>query len=875
MEKRPKINLLPIEKKLFSGSRKVIKQKAPMLDPRRGSRIAIDAASAIVVDRLKSSRDVEMITNALNKHFIFTSLSNENRMMVISHMRLYSMNPKEAVFEQGSPGSTFFVVAQGKLEVLVSGKRVNMIGLGDSFGELALLHDSPRSASVFTIDKVSMWGLDRKTFRTAVETVNAQNYKENKSFIETVPLFAVLTPIQRDALVGSLSTLKFRVNDVIVKEGDPGDLFYIIKDGAVSCSQQGRPVREMHKGNFFGEQALLYNTVRTATITAVTEAKCVAISRNKLNAALGKQLQQIIYQNTKIIAMERSEALNSVNKKQQKKLVEAMRVVSYCSGSTVVAAGTVRGTKLMIVLFGGLKTRDNRTVAEVFGCVGDTDIGENRVDVFTEDIVALGETHIAEITKTEFEECMGGGMQQTALNSEAIATLRGIHILRGLSNDQFNALTSCLRMENFEDRDVIVHQNSPGDSFFLIHSGKVDIVKDGVTLRTVTKHDYFGERSLIFNDMRTASVIANGPVSCWYLKREDFLRCIEENLRDLLIRRIELQDDAIALRDLVVVRVLGKGMFGNVFLVVDRQKHRLYALKTISRKKIDRYDIQENLILERKILLTLDHVFILKLIKSFKDSKRIYLLTEYVRGSDMFDVLRELNVLTDRDAKFYTGCLILILEYAHDRDILYRDLKPENVIVDEDGYPKLIDFGISKILNGRTYTIVGTPHYMAPEVVTGKGYGLLADYWSLGIMLYEFLCCTVPFGDDEEDPYMIYEKVLERRLVYPSFVDPKMKAKPVIEQLLSKNPVLRNGGSVENLKAHPWFCGLNWDNMVSKLITSPFKPRLLDLDKEIQAALRSSSDLDDQIAREEIVEDLHESSKRRPKNVPDLWDQDF
>ena len=203
---------------------------------------------------------------------------------------------------------------------------------------------------------------------------------------------------------------------------------------------------------------------------------------------------------------------------------------------------------------------------------------------------------------------------------------------------------------------------------------------------------------------------------------------MEDSVRNLLIKRIELQDDDISLKDLAVVKVLGKGMFGNVFLVVDRQKQRLYALKTVSRKKIDKYEIQENLILERKILLTLDHVLILKLVKTFKDPKRIYFLTEYVMGSDMFDVLRELNIVSDMDAKFYTACLILILEYVHDRDIIYRDLKPENVMVDEEGYPKLIDFGISKILNGRTYTIVGTPHYMAPEVIVGKGYSLSADY---------------------------------------------------------------------------------------------------------------------------------------------------
>jgi cGMP-dependent protein kinase 1 len=868
----PKLKPSP-EDKRRAAARKEVKQKAPVLDPRRGSRIAADAITALVVDRVKTSRDVDIISNALNKHFIFTSLSAENRVMVISNMKLYSMVPKETVFEQGAPGSTFFVVASGKLDVMVNGKRVNVLGAGDSFGELALLHDSPRSASVYTVEKVTMWGLDRKTFRNAVESVNAQNYKENQAFVNSVPLFEVLTHVQKDSLVGSLSTLRFRQGDVIVKEGDPGDLFYMIKEGVVSCTQAGRVIREMEKGSFFGEQALLYGSVRTATVTALSDVKCVAISRGKLSAALGKQLQQIIYQNSKIIAFERSETLAQLTKRQQAKLSERMKVVSYKDGAVVVAAGTAVGSKLWVVLNGALKGRKG-TVVEVFGSVGSHEIVANRQDLHTEELVAQGETHVAEASRADFEECVGG-LQHAGLEMEAVAVLRNMQLLRTLSNEQFNALTACLRLQHFEDKEVIIQQSTPGDAFFMVNTGKVDIVQDGVTLRTVTKHDYFGERAVLFNDFRTASVIANGTVTCWSLARNDFFRYLEESVRNILIKRIELQDDTIELRDLVVVKVLGKGMFGNVFLAVDRKKQRLYALKTVSRKKIERYDIQENLILERKILLTLDHVLILKLVKTFKDQKRIYFLTEYVRGLDLFDVLRDLNIVSDSDAKFYTSCLLLMLEYVHDRDIIYRDLKPENVMIDEDGYPKLIDFGISKILNGRTYTIVGTPHYMAPEVIIGKGYSFSADYWSLGILLYELLCCAVPFGEEEEDPYNIYEKVLARRLVYPSFVDQRMPAKPLIEQLLSKNPVLRNGGSVENLKAHQWFQSINWDFLINKQLVSPYKPRVPDLSRDIQSALKRSDVLEEQIANEEVVEEMHEKGSRRPKNVPLNWDQDF
>jgi cGMP-dependent protein kinase len=868
----PRIKIIAEDSKKSKNERKVVKHKEPIRDPRRASRIAADAMSAVVTDRLKTPKDLEMISNALNKHFIFTSLSAENRTVVILQMKHYSMMGKEPVFDQGVPGSLFFVVCSGKLEVSVNNKRVNVLGPGDSFGELALLHDSPRSASVRTLEKVTMWGLDRKSFRTAVETVNAENYKENQVFIDSVPLFNVLTNMQKDSLVGSLSTLKFRPGDPIVNQGDPGDLFYILKEGIVHCLKDGEKIREMGKGEFFGEQALLYNTVRTASVVAHSNVKCVAISRNKLNIALGNNLENIIYENTKVIAFERSENLKLIDKRHQVKIMKKMKVVKYPDNSKVAHAGTLRSAKMFIVLFGDLKYKNQGF--SVYSTVGDLEIMQNNENLFEYDLITCGETHLAEISRQAFVECTDNSIKTLSLDKEAIAALKEVHILRSIPPEKFKLLIQCLKVQQFEDKDVIIRQNTPGDSFFLIKSGKVDIVQSGVLVRTVAKHDYFGERSLIFDDYRSASVIAHGPVVCWFLTRSDFQSILEESLHRLLLKRIELQDNSITLLDLVPVKLLGQGNFGLVFLVINSSNKRLYALKAIPRRKIDRYGMQENLILERKILLTLDHVMILKMVKSFKDSKRIYFLTEYVRGCDMFDALREMNTLSDREGKFYIGCLLLVLEYLHERDIVYRDLKPENVMIEEDGYPKLIDFGISKILSGRTYTVVGTPHYMAPEVILGKGYTYSVDLWSLGIMLYELFCFNVPFGENEEDPYMIYEKVLQRKLVYPSFVDSKLPAKGLIEVLLNKNPSLRNLGSPEALKNHQWFQGLNWESLINKQVTAGFKPSLPDIGNDLQKATKIKESLDEFIDKYD-ADDLNETASRRSRNVPLNWDSEF
>ena len=826
-----------------------------------------EAISAVITNKKKSEEDIHNILKTLRNHFIFKNLDNDSQMAILDHVQHYSIGPKEIIFKQGDPGVSFFCVAKGRLEVLANGERT-VIGPGCGFGEMALLDDRPRAATIKTIDNCSLWGVDRKTFNAALKRLNEINYAENKNFIESIPIFEPLTAAQKDLIVSALVTQKWLCGQTIIKEGEFGDLFYIIKEGYVICYENKVEKRQLAKGEYFGEQALLHKTTRTATVIAGSDLKVVSIGRESLMQVLGDKLEFILYQNSQLITIDKSPVLRSLNHSQVIGLLKVSKIVRYKAGEVVLARDTCKSNKLVMVLKGCIRgpTYD----IGVHSCIGDKEIALRDFSLYTVDYMAIVETDVAEICIQDFEHEIGGEITQVTLNNEANNVLNKVQLLRSLSPEKVKLLTMALRIMHYDHNEIIVQENNPGDSFYIVKSGVVKVFKTGTYIRDITKHDYFGERAVLFNDFRTATVLAEGSVDCWVLFKKDFMDIINENIRRQLLKRIELQDTTITLDELEPIKAIGNGMFGNVVLVSHKVKKTLFAIKTVAKSKIHQLDIYENLILERRVLLQLDHTMILKLIRTFKDSNRVYFLMEYVKGQDLFDVLIAMQSVREESAKFYIACLLITVEHLHDRNIVHRDIKPENVMIDEEGYTKLIDFGTAKILNGRTYTTVGTPHYMAPEVILRNGYSSSVDLWSLGIVLYEIIYGKVPFGNEDEDPKMIYEKILEHKLELKFSPYPGSHYKSFIQQLLSQNPAARLGGSMDKLKNHPWLSTFNWNRLISRQLKPPYIPTINENEtmpdlshKSVQAFISDLEDPEDKPGRKMSLGDF------------DGWDDEF
>lgn len=192
-------------------------------------------------------------------------------------------------------------------------------------------------------------------------------------------------------------------------------------------------------------------------------------------------------------------------------------------------------------------------------------------------------------------------------------------------------------------------------------------------------------------------------------------------------------------------------------------------------------------------------------------------------GGELFTYLRSVGRLETAHACFYAAQVATMFEYIHGKNIIYRDLKPENLLISDDGYLKLTDFGFAKVVEGRTYTLCGTPEYLAPEILLNKGHGKAVDWWTLGILIYEMNAGIDPFTD--EDPMGIYQKILKGKVKFPRNFD--KNAKSLVKHLLVADLSKRYGNlknGANDIKNHRWFAGIDWGKLVNKDIQVPYKP---------------------------------------------------
>lgn len=524
-------------------------------------------------------------------------------------------------------------------------------------------------------------------------------------------------------IVDCMYPVEYASGSLIIKEGDVGSIVYVTEEGKVEVSKEGKFLSIMGEGKVFGELAILYNCTRTATVKALTDCKLWAIGRQ-------------------------------------------------CFQTIMMRTGLIR-------------------------------------------------------------------------QAEYTNFLKSVPTFKNLPDDTLIKIADVLEETFYIQGDYIIRQGARGDTFYIISKGKVKVTKKMANsdeeqfIRMLQRGDFFGEKALQGEDVRTANIIADDPegVACLVIDRESFNQLISglEEIRkksydeDLVVRRkIDEEFANLTLSDLNIITTLGVGGFGRVELVQIRgDNKRSFALKQMKKSQIVETRQQQHIMSEKIIMIEADCDFIVKLFRTFKDQKYLYMLMEACLGGELWTILRDRGNFDDGTTRFYTACVVEAFNYLHTRGIIYRDLKPENLLLDNQGYVKLVDFGFAKRLpmGRKTWTFCGTPEYVAPEVILNKGHDISADYWSLGVLMFELLTGTPPFtGADPMKTYNIILKGIDA-IEFPRNIT--RNAMALIKRLCRDNPAERLGyqkGGIKDIQKHKWFDGFNWEGLRDRSIIPPIIP---------------------------------------------------
>lgn len=697
--------------------------------------------------------DVHFIAECLTNLLLFHEFDSAQQIdMIVSGMYERPIPAGEILIQEGEAGfgiDEMYIVKSGEFEVLQRRKgvnlRVNMKHRGDSFGELSLMYNSPRCATVAATQDSLVWVLDRETFRRYIQIFEEKKQGPQDQeptielFLNQVPILAHLSRDEKLEFLEHVEEVEFQKGDIVVREGEEGKSFYIIKSGEASVYQcygmnkedsqtdevhgtkkrKQRRINKLFEADFFGEGALLTSSLRKATVVSDTALVCYTINKDVFVKLLAPHCEMMLKEKSPYAV----------------------------------------GTRLMKIA------------------------------------------------------SLGGPSRQSAM----------VHIKRKrYSKSQKKWIWEMVRAVGHLDE--VWELNRSSDPYRTDDSPK----------QAAGKND------------------------------EEIVLSLVEGI------------------------TLGGGAFSRVSSVTEEGCNRAYALKRIRKTSVMR--CPEHVYCEQAITRNLTHPFCIRQYGSFQDKYHLYFLFDLMNGGDLMDILvndaaavkvrtptkplrpaclapqvQVLKGLSEEVVKFYIASIVLALEYLHENKVIYRDLKPENVLIDQQGYPKLGDFGFAKVLKRgkKTYTFCGTPGYVAPENVLAHGYGYSVDWWSLGVVTYVLLTGKQPFTYPRTDDQMeIMKRIVDHsyQISFPPYVS--HVAKSFVLGLLERRPSRRLGclpGRAEDIKRHAWFQDFDWDSLAARKMIPPRSSKD-DAAKRIRELMNSERKGLSKVPKES-VEDLREANR--------------
>ncbi|KAL4151153.1 hypothetical protein PRNP1_008102 [Phytophthora ramorum] len=690
-------------------------------------------------------------------------------------------------------------------------------------------------------------------------------------------IFSCMQPEQLRSLATCMFVQEVKAGETVINEGEIGDKFYVVRSGRFDVvADNGHTINRLVVGSTFGELGLIYRAKRTATVISDPKVS------GSLFALPGKYFRYIAAQRSletyqsSLDALKKVKLLSSLTAEQLEVVAASVYSLRYRPGDTIVHKGEP-GRVMYMIQAGTVVCTDIGSGSASIGKVqlkeGDY-FGERALlssEPRSATVVAQTDVRVIALDQTTFTSLLGP-LQQVLDYNRMLRTLESITVMKKVPYALKKKLLDSARIVHFEPCETILNEGDDGDTFYILKEGEAKMLQQpksrssstascassppspmhkapqlngGVELLSspplevarILPGDTFGELAILDRRRQPASIVACTKVECFALTSRDFdniFESVKDDLHDLarqkeLVSSDKLFAHEITLSSLKYICAIGMGSFGVVHMAEHVPTGRFVAVKEMWKSRLEKLRQTHHIYSEKKLLLQIDSQFLLKCYATLQDENKIYFVTELLVGGELFRRIVTPSglpiLLSQPDTRFYAACCVKGLEYLHEHNFVYRDLKPENILLDSSGYAKLVDFGFAKKLTGKTYTLCGTPEYLAPEIIIGIGHNVAVDCWGLGILIYEMVVGDSPFSSPDEDHLAVCRNILQGHISFPPDCDRDWKS--IVLALLQRQPEKRASmiaGSLLDVRKEKWLAGFDWDSFTQRTMPTPWIP---------------------------------------------------
>lgn len=662
-------------------------------------------------------------------------------------------------------------------------------------------------------------------------------------------VFNTLDETELNTLVNAFENHEVDEGDVIIEQGESGGHFYILRKGQVAFVVDGNEVGRAVPGNSFGELALLYNAPRAATCMAVDGGaglwRVDQVTFRKLLAA-----HTIQNDNQTKDVLRKVPFLSDLDDEFIHRIADALTTVYYDKGDMIFERGS-EGSVFYVIREGRVEYEHRKRGIKILG-PGDY-FGEQAIvknEPRKADAKAVKDTIALALSREVFEKVLGP-LSEVIARSNDRRLLRSVPLFANSDIENFEIeLMGALidEVKYVSEREILTEGDYvDAPALYLVRSGVLEAFTDDGDSRILKSGSYFGEDTLMPDEdqkyggkggMKQSRETVEVLEDCVLGKLS--LANIDSVILDLSRmgnkkggrKGKDMLDRSIDIFELERHTLLGAGTFGQVWLASDNNTGKAYALKVqIKRELIDHHQAQ-GVCRERDVMSKIDNPFVIKLVNTAQDNQSVFMLLNLVQGGELFNVMHndERDCIPEKEVKFYSAGILEGLAYMHRRRIVYRDLKPENVLIDDKGYTVIVDLGFAKVVNDKTYTLCGTPLYLAPEVILSRGHDKGADYWSLGCLMYEMILGQTPFYDHNIDQITLFKRIVHGRYRFPSRAFTE-EAQDLIAGMLANKLTQRLGCLAQaerDIKQHAFMADINFGKLAKRMMKAPWVPQLRD-----------------------------------------------